>query len=1292
LAKQGGTTTRDGQSAPFLGRRSIFGISNALAILAVVFFFVPFAVRGARMSLRKTENNIKDWLPPEFRETSELNWFARYFVGERFIIVTWPGCTEDDQRLSILTRKLRNESSDESLLEDRPRDWQRARRLAEELHLLTPVDQYTNWGGRNEKWLLAEGGNWYFLTPDGHLFRWSGGSDLVGGMIRTVQRMIREPRTEGQFIAAFGSQLGEGALNPFYADPYLLCAPLFKSVQTGPELVAELSREGGPLWPINGTEPAFKSIIARRAAIDRLTGTLYAPVVDGEFAWSAEAFAKLLGEDQQARLPEGWQEVYEQTLKQVLDARFGGALEQLRGAGPVAHAEVWYALCDALEIDPPARETSLLVTLTELGSRNLHQVCGRGLMSTQRGRVLQLAEQSGVNLPPQPTLIPPPLDRLAVVSSPPEPLLRMGGPPIDNVAIDEEGRITLVRLVGYSAILGLALAYICLRNVKLTIMVFFVGGVSAAMCLGVVWWSGDGIDAILLTMPALVYVLGMSGAIHLVNYYRQEVVKGGLVGAPERMLAHAWFPCTLCSVTTAIGLLSLCSSNILPIYKFGLYSAIGVMGTLVLLFTYLPAALNTFVPSPPDNLQSLDDEESQNPFWARLVEWLTRHYVFTGVAMVGAMLVAGFGILSMRTSVRLLKMFDSDAQIIQDYSWLEQNFGKLVPMELVVRQPPRMQRELLESVEPAEQAAGGSEAGRGSTAESVESVLALNLLERAEAIARIQSVIERTFGPQGLDVAGRSLSAVTFLPDLPPPSNDYSPLRAKYNRELLAGRDQLLQSDYMRQELEGPYTDSELWRISLRISALSDVDYGAFVDQLRRAIEPVLEAYRIREQALRDVADARGGLARTTGQDGAGKAEFGHVLLLGLEKPQPLAQQPILRDGAKRFTADAMDAGRADESETGRLADAVDQRAIFAATLAELLDNAPLRPSAWQNPASVNGAGWGRSAEWGKALAKYDCVILLGDHPEYDLPFIRDHARKFIDYRRFDAADVEPTVINGIPSVSVQRPLQAIYTGVVPVVYKAQRTLLESLVVSFIWSFISVGLTMAALMAPGRLPLGIFGPSSIAYGLGAGLLTMLPNVFPVVLIFGLLGWLGVTIDIGTMMTASVAMGIAVDDTIHFLTHYRHYLEEGATRQEAVVSTYRRVAPAMLQTSIIAGVGLFVFALSTFTPTQRFGTLMLLLLGSAVWGDLLLLPALLVSPLGRVVRPRDRARLGDSVDVADAPLPQGSSAKTIAASQGHPPAAAAIASPPDHSVVSDGGGVRRRTDNPHWRASAGEDIR
>jgi hypothetical protein len=174
------------------------------------------------------------------------------------------------------------------------------------------------------------------------------------------------------------------------------------------------------------------------------------------------------------------------------------------------------------------------------------------------------------------------------------------------------------------------------------------------------------------------------------------------------------------------------------------------------------------------------------------------------------------------------------------------------------------------------------------------------------------------------------------------------------------------------------------------------------------------------------------------------------------------------------------------------------------------------------------------------------------------------------------------------------------YTGVMPVVSTTQRVLLEDLYRSFLTAFGLVAVVMILVLG----------------SLRAGLLAMLPNMYPAIMIFGLMGWLGIPVDIGAMMTASVALGIAVDDTLHFLTWYRIEISRGCDSGEAVRRCFGHCARAMTQTTIICGLGMLVFALSGFVPTQRFAWLMLALLVAALAGDLIFLPALLNSVVGR----------------------------------------------------------------------------
>jgi predicted RND superfamily exporter protein len=217
--------------------------------------------------------------------------------------------------------------------------------------------------------------------------------------------------------------------------------------------------------------------------------------------------------------------------------------------------------------------------------------------------------------------------------------------------------------------------------------------------------------------------------------------------------------------------------------------------------------------------------------------------------------------------------------------------------------------------------------------------------------------------------------------------------------------------------------------------------------------------------------------------------------------------------------------------------------------------------------------------------------------------------KKDIDYAHFiqDVKNViEPMMAEANGGLGLETPaIQAVYTGMVPVVYKTQHELYNGLVWSFVLSFFMIGVAMCVVL---RSPL-------------AGFIVMIPNTFPVFIVFGFMGHYGALVDIGTMMTASVALGIATDDTIHFLTWFRHGMDLGMNRADATRYAYSRSASAIVQTTLIAGFGLAAFALSTFTPTQMFGVMMLVILVAATLGDLIFLAALLNTPIGRFFEPK-----------------------------------------------------------------------
>ena len=121
---------------------------------------------------------------------------------------------------------------------------------------------------------------------------------------------------------------------------------------------------------------------------------------------------------------------------------------------------------------------------------------------------------------------------------------------------------------------------------------------------------------------------------------------------------------------------------------------------------------------------------------------------------------------------------------------------------------------------------------------------------------------------------------------------------------------------------------------------------------------------------------------------------------------------------------------------------------------------------------------------------------------------------------------------------------------------------------------------------------------------------LLPNLLPVVLVIGVMGWLGLTIDMGVAIAGAIIIGVAVDDTIHFLVKYFDARKRGLSMEETFDEVLTYAGRAILFTTIVLSLSFSVFSFSAFTPNQNFGTVTAVALVIAVIIDLLYLPALL----------------------------------------------------------------------------------
>ncbi|NOZ40240.1 MAG: MMPL family transporter [Planctomycetes bacterium] len=186
-------------------------------------------------------------------------------------------------------------------------------------------------------------------------------------------------------------------------------------------------------------------------------------------------------------------------------------------------------------------------------------------------------------------------------------------------------------------------------------------------------------------------------------------------------------------------------------------------------------------------------------------------------------------------------------------------------------------------------------------------------------------------------------------------------------------------------------------------------------------------------------------------------------------------------------------------------------------------------------------------------------------------------------------------IVNELPQ-AIESKMKVTYTGVVPLILAAQHEIFAGL---------GRSLLAASAVLWVLLTLAFRSPRT-------AFLLLLLNISPVLIVFGLLGWLGHPVNIATLTTATVALGVALDDTLHFVAHFQSETsrQPSRCRRDIAALTAEKCFRPMMQTTLVASLGLGTLAFSSFVPIAEFGVLLSALLIVALLGDLILLPALL----------------------------------------------------------------------------------
>lgn len=173
--------------------------------------------------------------------------------------------------------------------------------------------------------------------------------------------------------------------------------------------------------------------------------------------------------------------------------------------------------------------------------------------------------------------------------------------------------------------------------------------------------------------------------------------------------------------------------------------------------------------------------------------------------------------------------------------------------------------------------------------------------------------------------------------------------------------------------------------------------------------------------------------------------------------------------------------------------------------------------------------------------------------------------------------------------------LDSVITGKAPLFHELTPYVVSSFTESFIMAFIFITIILIIVLRSFKL----------------GLLALVPNLYPLVigsLFYTIFGWY---IDMASVIIASVCLGIAVDDSIHFLFDYKKYKSHTNSPIKALELVFTNTVPSLVNTTLIIALGFGAFYFADYVPNSNFGVMVALILSVALFADIIILPAILL---------------------------------------------------------------------------------
>ena len=356
----------------------------------------------------------------------------------------------------------------------------------------------------------------------------------------------------------------------------------------------------------------------------------------------------------------------------------------------------------------------------------------------------------------------------------------IGGYPYIGTFVDSELKNSFKYFMLPSTLFATLVSLFCLRNFGLTMIVFIAAFGASSVSIAIIPACGVKFGGLMSIIPALVFVLTVSGSIHLTRYSLDRI------GQVRQLLKIGWKPCTFSTLTTAIGMLSLARSSFPAIRNFGYFCAAGVGVSLIFQLIVIPWLLLRF---GQPGLQKLAKQNPEASIWSALLSQVRRHKILVNVCCVALIVLAAHGLTKLTANVEIENMFRQDSEIFKSISAMEQRLGPMDQTELLL---------------------------------CFDSVNADQFSDRVDTVRDVQRAIER------LPEVGVTYSLLNFLPVKPQRSRLRSVFADQlYKKRLKLGRTEMARSNFLNIE-----NATETWRVSLRFPFTQRNDFDGLAKHI----------------------------------------------------------------------------------------------------------------------------------------------------------------------------------------------------------------------------------------------------------------------------------------------------------------------------------------------------------------------------------------------------------------------------------------------------------------------------